>query len=372
MRFGDIIGNDDVKCALAGMADSGRVPHAIMFHENEGCGALALALAFFQYLNCKHRSGGDSCGECPSCNQISKLIYPDVHFTFPVAGENPTSENFVAQWRELLRKNPFFLENELYESLKLDKKSTLINVAEAKSIISWLSLSSFSDGYKAVIVFLPEKLNTEAANRLLKIVEEPAEKVLFLLITHAPERVLKTIYSRCQLIRVAPAGRREIAEALPKWADVDAEAAEYAAEFSSGSIGAAIRSLAEKDDNVEMMDIFMKLMDSIVSRDYMSVLEVGETLAGMESREKQKRFCQAAGDCIRKIYMMQIGLPALSGVRPDERRFYDEIFGKCGRTFCGAAISALGKARGMILRNVNQKIVFTNLVNRLYVSFDRK
>lgn len=372
MRFGDVIGNADVKRALASMADSGRVPHAIMFYENEGCGALALALAFFQYLNCRQRSGGDSCGGCPSCNQISKLIYPDVHFTFPVAGENVTSESFIAQWRQLLLDNPFFLENELYESLKIDKKSTLINVAEAKSILSWLSLSSFSDGYKAVIVFLPEKLNTEAANRLLKIVEEPADRILFLFITHAPERVLKTIYSRCQLIRVVPAERQEIAEALPRLEDVDAEAADYAAEFSGGSIGAAIRSLAEKDDNVEMMDIFMKLMDSIGQRDYLSVLEVGEELAGMESRERQKRFCQFAGSCIRKTYMMQIGLPALAGVRPDEKQFYDELSGRCGRTFCRTAISALGKARGMIVRNVNQKMVFTNLVNRLFVSFDKK
>ena len=98
MKFADITGNSDVKAALVRMADSGRVPHALMFHENEGCGALALAVAFMQYLNCMHHSGVDSCGTCPSCNQISKLIYPDIHFVFPVAGEKVTSENFIQKF----------------------------------------------------------------------------------------------------------------------------------------------------------------------------------------------------------------------------------------------------------------------------------
>ena len=108
MKFSDIIGNDEVKAALVRMADSGRVPHAMMFHENEGCGALALVVAFLQYLNCHSKHDGDSCGTCPACNQISKLIYPDLHFVYPVAGEKVTSETYLPKWRELFIRNPFF------------------------------------------------------------------------------------------------------------------------------------------------------------------------------------------------------------------------------------------------------------------------
>ncbi len=368
MKFEDVIGNADVKRALVGMADSGRVPHALMFHENEGGGALALALAFFQYLNCGNRKEGDSCGECPACNQISKLIYPDLHFVFPVSGEKVTSVNFLEQWRNLLLKNPFFLENELYEALNLEKKSTAISVPEAKNILNWLSLSSFSDGYRAIIIWLPEKLKSEAANKLLKIVEEPSAKTLFMFITHSPEGVMKTIYSRCQLIRVLPADRREIAEAIPGWADVDREAAEYAAEFSAGSMGEALRSLSEKDANIAMWDMFARLMDNISDRNYLGTLETGEALAALDSREKQKTFCRYAEECIRKIYMMQAGLPELAGIRPDEKEFYTGFSGKCGGSFCQVATAALDRAYGMISRNVNQKLVFTCLVSRLFVS----
>ena len=120
MRFADIPGNDDVKRALSGMADSGRVAHAMLFYENEGCGALPLVLAFFQYLNCQDRRDGDSCGECPSCRQISKLIYPDMHFVFPVnsgtrvsSSEKPVSDTYLKYWRELVLADPYFLESEL-------------------------------------------------------------------------------------------------------------------------------------------------------------------------------------------------------------------------------------------------------------------
>ena len=140
MRFSDIIGNDDIKKALVSMADTGRVAHAMLLYENEGCGALPLALAYIQYLNCPHRHGGDSCGECPSCNKITKLIYQDLHFIFPVnsgskvsSSAKPTSETYLPMWRELVLKNPYFLENQLYEALGIENKSGNIAVAEANT-----------------------------------------------------------------------------------------------------------------------------------------------------------------------------------------------------------------------------------------------
>lgn len=368
MKFADVIDNADVKKALLWMADSGRVPHALMFHENEGCGALALAVAFVQYLNCKDHHDGDSCGICPSCNQISKMIYPDLHFIFPVAGEKVTSDTFINKWRDLFVRNPFFMENELYETLEIEKKSSTISVADAKNILTKLSLSSFSEGYRAVIIWLPEKMQVEASNRLLKIVEEPSEKTLFLFITHNPEKVLKTIRSRCQMIRVMPASKSEIAEALPRWTGIDRESAVYAAEYASGSLGVAIRTLAEKDENVLMSDLFMHLMDAILDRDYASVLEAGDTISSLDSREKQKAFCKFAGNCIRKIYMLQMKMPDMAGIRPEEKTFFEGAAKRCSASFCTRALAILSRASMLVARNVNQKIIFTNMVNRLFVS----
>ena len=350
MRFADVIGNPSVVKALVSMADGGRVAHAMLLYENEGCGALALALAYVQYLNCAHPSGGDSCGECPSCRQMSKLIHPDVHFIFPVnkgpksSDDKPTSESYLKYWRELALSDPYFSETDLQKAIGIESKVGLIAVAEAKAIIGKLSLASVSDGYKAVIFYLPEKMNQETANRLLKMVEEPPEKTVFLFITHAPEKVLQTIFSRCQSIRVLPLTKEEAAR-------VD-----------------ALRPEADREEYDAQMDLFSDLMNALAGRDLMSALECAEIMAALDSREKQKGFCTFAADCIRKIFMIQQNMPQLAAVAPEEDDFYKSMAGRVAKTFCSRTITNIEKAVAMIDRNVNSKIVFCDLVNRMFLS----
>ena len=189
MKFADIIGNADVVRALRSMADSGRVAHAMLLYENEGSGALPIALSYLQYLNCASPVDGDSCGECPSCRQMSKLIHPDVHYVFPVnkgpksSDDKPVSDSYLKYWRELACADPYFKEADLQKAIGIESKTGLIAVAEAKSLISKLSLASVADGYKGVVFYLPEKMNQETANRLLKLVEEPPEKTVFMFIS---------------------------------------------------------------------------------------------------------------------------------------------------------------------------------------------
>lgn len=350
MRFCEIIGNADVAGALSSMADNDRVAHAMLLYENEGCGALALALAYIQYLNCSNPSAGDSCGECPSCRQMSKLIHPDVHFVFPVnkgpkvTDDKPTSESYIKYWRELVLANPYFKEADLQKAIGIESKNGLIAVAEAKSIISKLSLTAVADGYKAVIFYLPEKMNQETANRLLKMVEEPPEKTVFIFITHAPEKVLQTIFSRCQSIRVLPLSKEE-------------------SEKVKG-----LNPFDEKEEYVLFMDLFSDLMNAVVSRDLMTALECGETLAALESREKQKAFCAFAGECIRKIFLIQRDMPQLAEISTDEKDFYSSVAAGCGRRFCTSSVAEIEKVVAMIDRNVNSKILFTDLVNRMFLS----
>ena len=249
MRFADIIGNSHVSKAFVSMADTGRVAHAMLLYENEGCGARALALAYVQYLNCANPSGGDSCGECPSCRQMAKLVHPDVHFVFPVnkgpkaSDEKPTSESYIKYWRELVLANPYFMESDLQKAIGIESKTGLIAVAEANSILTKLSLTAVSGGYKAVIFYLPEKMNQQTANMLLKMVEEPPEKTLFLFITHAPEKVLQTIFSRCQSVRVLPFSKEELERTLTEKLGVDDADAASAAAFAGGSVGVAMEMM---------------------------------------------------------------------------------------------------------------------------------
>ena len=350
MRFADVIGNERVARTLAAMADSGRIAHAMLLYENEGCGALALALAYVQYLNCANPLNGDSCGKCLSCKQMEKLIHPDVHFVFPVnkgpksSDDKPTSESYIRYWRELAAADPYFTEADLQKAIGIESKNGLIAVAEAKSIISKLSLTSVADGYKAVVFYLPEKMNQETANRLLKMVEEPPEKTIFLFITHAPEKVLQTIFSRCQSVRVLPLTKEE-------------------AEL--------VRSRKPEEDREEynrFSDLFADLMNAIVSRDLMGTLDCSEQMAALESREKQKAFCTFASECIRKIYMIQQNMPQIADVPEDEYEFYSKMAASCGKSFCHRSVTNIEKVVAMIDRNVSSKILFCDLVNRMFLS----
>ncbi|MBQ2527082.1 MAG: hypothetical protein II542_09605 [Bacteroidales bacterium] len=376
MRFKDIIGNDNVVKALVGMADSGRVPHALMMYENDGGGALAIALAFISYLNCKDRHDGDSCGECASCNQTDKLIFPDLRFTFPitsgtkVSGEvsKLTCDNFVPYWRELVSANPYFLENELSTALGIEKKSGVIAVAEGKAIMQKLSLSSVTDGYRCIVIWLPEKMNQQTANMLLKSIEEPEGKTVFILITHQPEAVLPTISSRCLPLRVLPLSGEEVRRTLVEKMGVTEEEASRAAFFSGGSVGFALHTLSEDGDFGAMHEIVEDMIGKMLERDYLGTLEIGEALAAMESREKQKAFCNFAGDCLRKIFMIQQKMDDIAGIPPESEAFYRNVAGRCSRSFCRKAIEMINRTSLMLDRNVSQKILFCNMVSRMYTS----
>lgn len=376
MRFSEIIGNEDVKRSLVNMADGGRVAHAMLFYENEGCGALALALAYAQYLNCPNRHDGDSCGECPSCRRNAKLLHPDLHFVFPtnagskcsLPAKDITSDIYLKDWNSLALRNPYFMESELLEELGIESKSWDINVAEAKSIISKLSLAPVGNGYKIAVVYLPEKMNVTAANKLLKIVEEPPRDTVFLFITHNPDKVLQTIFSRCQSSRVVPLTKEEVGRALEETFGVAPQEAEEEAALSGGSIGAALHALRDREDRAMFMGLSSELMHRLLAKDLTGALEIGEQLADMGSREKQKAYLVFLSDCLRKIFMLQQKMDAIACIPSGEAAFYREMASKCSKKFVSRTLPALDGALYMIERNVNQKILFCDLVNRMSVN----
>ena len=215
MRFADITGQEDLKRHLARSVDAGRVSHAQLFSGAAGYGTLALAVAYVQYLCCRHRRDGDSCGECPDCRQIAALAHPDLHLVFPVnkqgkkSGEAVRSDEFLPQFRALFaERGGCFSPQEWYDRLDLGKTlKGMIAAREADEIIRKLSFKSFEADYKTMLVWLPETMNEEAANKILKILEEPWERTLFILVSEQPDRLLPTILSRTQEVavpRIAP------------------------------------------------------------------------------------------------------------------------------------------------------------------------
>lgn len=358
MIFDSIIGNEDVKRALTGMVESGRVPHALMFYENDGCGAIQLANAFLEALT--------------GSQKVHKMIHPDIHFVFPVtkgskvSTDKPTSESYLKYWKELAIANPYFLENELNEAFGIEGKSSAIAVAEAKAIVDTLSLSALEGGYKAVVIYLPEKMNQETANRLLKSIEEPPELTQFIFITHAPEKVLMTISSRCQGIRVLPLAKEQVAQVLVEQFGKSEEDAQAAAEVAGGSVGQALAWLASTEDTDEEYNLFRELMDALLSKNLPAALDVADKLAVLPSREQAKAFCRYLSEALRKIFMLQQGMASISGVTEREREVYERYASACKKSFSRTALPVLDRALMLIDRNINLKIMFCDLVDRLY------
>ena len=321
----EVYGNTELLGAFSQMVESGHVPHAMLLHEDDGGGAFPIALTFLEQLY-----GGNP--------RVGKLIHPDIHFVFPVAGaDKPVSLQYLAPFRELLLQNPYFFENELYSAIGIEGKQAGISVNEARSILDRLSLSAVEGGYRAVVLYLPEKMNVQAANALLKMVEEPPRQTLFLFITQAPEKVLQTISSRCLHLRVQPLSQ-------------EAEAEVHAREAAGNSA---------------LQDLFHDLLDALVARDLLKALETADAVADLKVREQQKTFCRLASEDLRRLFLLQKA-PSMARVPEGDKAYYQKMASALKPTFPRRALECLNRAQLLLERNVNQKILFTDLVNQLY------
>ncbi|MBQ0025106.1 MAG: hypothetical protein KBT00_05225 [Bacteroidales bacterium] len=346
MLFSETIGNDVLKKSLIQMVQSNRLSHAILFCEENGGGAFALASALAQYVNCRDRKETDSCGVCSSCHKYGKLIHPDLHFAFPVStGKDlsdsekkaPISDYFLRQFRELAVSNPYFTEQDLYEAIGIEAKNSNISVNESKRIFDKLSLRAAEGTYKVMIIFLPEKMNADAANKLLKIIEEPPVRTLFLLISHNPERILKTIRSRCQRIDLKPLSTQE--------------------RISAGAV----------QDNPLMREKITAILDASLRRSIADIFPLWEDLAEA-GREQQKEFCLYAESFLRKIFLASCGMETLAEPVEEERALINEFAGRIRKDSYEMVLKAFDKVLSDIGSNVNSKLVFCDLCNYLLLT----
>ena len=368
MRFADIIGHDDLKARLRSQIDAGRVSHAQLFSGEAGFGTLPLALAYVQYLFCKNRNDGDSCGVCPSCQQIEALAHPDLHFVFPVnkrekkSGEVVTSDMFLDKWREIWHeKQGIFSAEEWYSMLDLGKTMKgLISAKESEEIIRKLQFKSFSSDYKAMIIWLPEAMNQEAANKILKILEEPWEKTLFILVSEHTELLLQTITSRTQEVSV---GRIDI-QTLQNIAIQEGKSEHEAhtmARLANGSILELRELLRGETDEIRAtsFELFVRLMRLSYNDKHLELFEWADDIAAL-SREGQRQFLLHSVRLLRESYMLHAGLGALSYLWGEEEKFCRNFAPFIGNQNIEFLVEEIERAMLQISQNGAPRIVFTH------------
>lgn len=369
MRFADITGQDDLKRHLAQTVDAGCVSHAQLFTGASGFGTLALAVAYVQYLCCRHRRNGDSCGECPDCRQIEALAHPDLHLVFPVnkqgkkSGEVIRSDEFLPQFRTLFaERRGYFSPQEWYDRLDLGKTlKGMIAAREADEIIRKLSFKSFEADYKTMLVWLPETMNEEAANKILKILEEPWERTLFILVSEHPDRLLPTILSRTQEVcvpRIAPevlereAFARGVADPLQ---------ARNMARLADGDLLELGHLVAGESDaqRKEHFDLFCSLMRLSYNDKHLELVTWAEDAAQL-SREQQRGFLRDAARLLRESYMLHAGIREISYLWGEELAFCTKFAPFVGSQNIEPLIAEIESASAQIAQNGNPTIVFTH------------
>lgn len=384
MLFRDIIGQETIKQQLRLSVQEGRIPHAQLLTGISGIGKLQLALAYAQYVNCPHRTETDSCGTCPTCLQFEKLQHPDLHFAFPIVKTDAadTCDGFLEPWRNIILEKHYFDLDDWHAALGVETKQSMIYEKESGEILRKLSLKPYGNGYKVMIIWQPEKMNAASANKLLKILEEPAEKTLFILVSEHPEQLLSTIQSRVQTIRVPRLETETIAEALQQH-HIDPAKALDIARIANGSYLAAVKKADETDINKQELHDFIELFRDAytvgVLRDpqkkYESLKRLRQWSIAMADskvgREKQKHFLQYAQQQVRENYIRNVGQPELNYQMEGEREFSAKFAPFIHNGNVEAIMNQLDLAERQIEQNGNAKIIFFDLCLQMIILIKR-
>ena len=374
MQFKDIPGHDDVKRRLISTVSENRISHAQLFLGPEGCGKLALAIAYAQYINCTGRKPGDedSCGTCPHCIKYQKLVHPDLHFVYPVVSgkgsTKPVSDDFLTDWRKFVLQRNYHRLDDWYDFIGSDNAQGAIFAQESQEIIRKLGLKTFEAEYKVMIIWMAEKLNETAANKLLKMIEEPPAKTLFILVAENEEMILTTIHSRVQLVKIDRPTKENLAFSLrEEFPDADQQIIENSAMLADGNYLEACAALKQfKSGNVETpyFDLFTSIMRESFSAHYDAIVKLSDTLAKL-GREKQKKFFEYCIRMIRECFMLSNVSESLVNLTPGEMAFARKFAPFIHQGNVGSLSEQMGEACRNIERNAYAKLVFTDLALKI-------
>jgi DNA polymerase-3 subunit delta' len=395
MQFSDIIGQSAVKQQLAELVQHNRLSHALLFLGKEGSGALPLALAFAQYITCEkvqgkhaatlpgpslfgepepHLASGktnlkpqtDSCGVCPACLKAQQFVHPDIHFSYPTVtkkpGEKPIATDFITEWREFIKLNPY---GNLFDWIELIKEKEnsqgKITAKECDEIIKKLSLKSFESEYKILIMWMPEEMDKEG-NKLLKIIEEPPANTLFILVAENEELVLPTIVSRCQLVKISFLETKEIEEALISRNKTEASIARQVASVSEGNYRDALQLVQHAEE--DWQSLLREWLNAIKITGPVAQTRWVEDISRL-GREKQKQFLRYFNHLLEQAILLRATGNA-PGAFGTERDFAERLNKIAGIEQQQAIIEEIDKASYYIERNANGKMLFHALTIKLY------
>ncbi len=373
MRFKDIIGHNALKRHLVESIDKGRISHAQLFSGAAGVGTLPLAIAYAQYLNCTSRHDGDSCGVCPSCIKMQQLAHPDLHFVFPVnkqgkkSGEVVLSADFMPLWREMVEESGgYFTRQEWYDRLDLGKTLRgIISAREADEIIRRLQFKSYESEYKITIIWQPETMNDEAANKILKILEEPWDKTLFLLVSERTDLLLPTIISRTQEVAVKRLQNEDLMELgremVQTGAQIDEQQLLNTARLAAGDVIEWRRLMGGTEDAMrkEAFEKFCSLMRLSYNDKHLELMDWADDVAQL-SREQQRSMLLHAARLLRESYMLHAGLGQISYLWGEEAKFCQNFAPFIGNQNIEYLISEIETALRQVSQNGNSRIIFTH------------
>ncbi|MBR4601483.1 MAG: AAA family ATPase [Prevotella sp.] len=379
MKFKEVIGQEEAQQRLIQMVSEGRVPHAMMFCGPSGCGKMALALAFASYLLCKNSEGSDdSCGICQQCAMLRSWSHPDLLFTYPVikpsgssADHKTISDDYAREWRELLSEGPYFSMDQWLEKMKAGNQQALIYVAESEVLIRKLSMKSSQGGYKVNIIWLPERMREDCANKMLKIIEEPPQQTVFLMVCEEPERLLETIRSRVQRIDIKRIETQAIEKALVERRAIDEVMAHQIARASNGDWLKALEELDASNENHQFLDLFILLMRQAYMRNVKDLKVWSENVAAL-GRERQKRMLVYFQHLVRENFMYNFGNPELVYMTTAESNFAKNF----ARFINEANVIEINDIFATALRDIGQngnpKMVFYDVALKMIVAIMRK
>jgi len=369
MQFAEIIGQDAVKQKLISTVHENRISHAQLFLGPGGSGKLALAIAYAQYINCSRRTETDSCGVCPSCQQIAKLAHPDIHFSYPIilrkksgADKKVVSKDYLPKWRDYIFEKHFFPELiEWYGKMESEKKQGVIGADECNDIIKTLSYKSYEGKYKIMIIWMAELLYHSAAPKILKILEEPPEKTLFILIAERQEQIISTILSRTQIVKIPPLDDPSLSNTLVVQFGYDPEQVNNIIKNASGNVNKAINILEESLSGEFSSSEFREWMLLCYQRKYKALTDfVGKT--SRKSRASQKQLLSFGLSLARNCLLSRYGHDELLAFPDGEEEKFTVNFSKFINEKNAIAYSGLfEEAIHHIDRNGNAAIILMDV-----------
>ena len=361
MLFKDVVGHDSLKKSFIQEVNGDRVSHAQLFLGKTGFGSFPLAMSFVQYLLCENKQDSDSCGECPTCSKVSNLQHPDVHFSFPtVQAEAKTSDEQFAMWREMILENPYAGLNQWINVSDPKGRKPIISKHQSEKIVKKLSLKSFEGRHKVSVIWMADEMNMVCANKLLKIIEEPPKDTVFILIVESQEKVLSTILSRTQLVKVKQLEDEVIRKALKDKKGIDGESAKSIVSRSEGNLSNALEMASSQGAESVNRERFIELMRVCYKKQVLPMMSWAEDMAKL-GREDQKHFLRYALYMVRQSLMKNYTEDKLLRASPEEVDFLS----KFSRFITGNNVldfaALFNDSHYNVERNAHSKMLFTNI-----------